>query len=62
MGKNTICLIGSLLFKAVVGNPQYVALKGIGSILFLKNGLNKNCRKKNVKIISEVIIMRYVQL
>jgi hypothetical protein len=38
-----------------------VLLKGIGSILFLKNGLKKCCRK-NEKIISEVIIMRYVQL
>jgi hypothetical protein len=37
-------------------------IKGIGSILFLKNGLKKNFAEKTIKIISEVIIMRYVQL
>jgi hypothetical protein len=37
-------------------------LKGIGSILFLKNGLEKNFADKIIKIISEVTIMRYVQL
>jgi hypothetical protein len=36
-------------------------IKGIGSILFLKNGLKK-FSEKTVKIIFEVIIMRYVQL
>jgi hypothetical protein len=35
--------------------------KGIGSILFLKNGLKTICRK-TIKITSEVIIMRYVQM
>jgi hypothetical protein len=35
--------------------------KGIGSILFLKNRQKKNA-EKIIKIISEVIIMRYVQL
>jgi hypothetical protein len=39
----------------------YAHRKGIGSILFLKNGLKKFCRK-TIKIILEVIIMRYVQL
>jgi hypothetical protein len=34
-------------------------LKGIGSILFLKNGLKK-IEEKAIKIISEEIIMRYV--
>jgi hypothetical protein len=37
-------------------------VKGIGSILFLKNGLKKKFAEKIIKIISEVIIMRYVQL
>jgi hypothetical protein len=44
-------------------NPFQVAkqnLKGIGSILFLKNGLKKKIAEKTIKIISEVIIMRYV--
>jgi hypothetical protein len=36
--------------------------KGIGPILFLKNGLKKKLHKKTIKIISEVIIIRYVQL
>jgi hypothetical protein len=35
--------------------------KGIGSILFLNNGLKKSA-EKTIKIIPEVIIMRYVQL
>jgi hypothetical protein len=38
-----------------------VIFKGIDSILFLKNGLTKICRK-TMKIISEEIIMRYEQL
>jgi hypothetical protein len=38
-------------------------VKGIGSISFLKNRLKKEIAEKNpVKITSEVIIMRYVQL
>jgi hypothetical protein len=37
-------------------------IKGIGSILFLKNGLKKKIAEKTIKIISEVIILRYVQL
>jgi hypothetical protein len=37
--------------------------KGIGFILFLKNGLKKNLQIKTIKkIFSEVIIMRYVEL
>jgi hypothetical protein len=36
-------------------------IKGIGSILFLKNGLKK-IAEKTIKIISEVKIMRFVQL
>jgi hypothetical protein len=36
-------------------------LKGKGSILFLKNGLKK-IAQKTIKIILEVIIMRYEQL
>jgi hypothetical protein len=36
-------------------------LKGIRCILFLKNGLEKKMAEKNIEIISEVIIMRYVQ-
>jgi hypothetical protein len=34
---------------------------GKGSILFLQNGL-KNLQKKTIKIITAVIIMRYIQL
>jgi hypothetical protein len=37
------------------------SLKGIGSILFLKNGLKK-IAEKTIKFISEVIIIRCVQL
>jgi hypothetical protein len=36
-------------------------LKGIGSILVLKNGLKK-IAEKTIKIISEVIIMRYMHV
>jgi hypothetical protein len=39
---------------------MYSYIKGIGSILFLKNGLKK-IAEKTIKIISEEIIMRYVQ-
>jgi hypothetical protein len=43
--------------------PHIVKIKGIGSILFLKNGWIKISRKKKtIKIILEVIIMRYAQL
>jgi hypothetical protein len=45
----------------LTGIAKCFRLKGIGSILFLKNGLKKFCRK-NYKIISEEIIMGYVQL
>jgi hypothetical protein len=41
---------------------QHNMVKGIGSIVFLKNGLKKILQKKTIKIISEEIIMRYVQL
>jgi hypothetical protein len=40
---------------------QRVDIKGIVSILFLKNGM-KTFAEKTTKIISEEIIMRYVQL
>jgi hypothetical protein len=36
--------------------------KGIGSILYLKSGLKTYLQKKNYKIISEVMIMRYVHI
>jgi hypothetical protein len=49
-----------LVEKIGVGWNYY--LKGIGSILFLKNGLKKKLQKKTLQTISEVIIMRYVQL
>jgi hypothetical protein len=35
--------------------------RGVGSVLFLKIGVNKK-PEKTIKIISEVIIMRYVQM
>jgi hypothetical protein len=39
-------------------------LKGFqfATIIFLKNGLNKFGRKKPIKIISEAVLMTYVQL
>jgi hypothetical protein len=40
-------------------STSFVTVKGIGSILFLKNGLKK-FEEKTIKIISEVTIMRYV--
>jgi hypothetical protein len=36
-----------------------VYLKGLGSIFFLKNSLEKNA-EKTIKIISEAMIMMYV--
>jgi hypothetical protein len=54
----TWCKIKFLLLYACNNNKKN--LKGIASILFLTNGLGKKCRKKTLKIILEVIIMRYV--
>jgi hypothetical protein len=48
-------------FHTQDGSYDLRHIKGTGSILFLKNGLKKFCRK-NYKIISEEIIMRYKQL
>jgi hypothetical protein len=46
------------------GKLSKINLKGIhvGSILFFKNGLKKKFAQKAIKIISEEIIMSYVQL
>jgi hypothetical protein len=57
----TIKKIPSILkYKLVIYIWDIV--KGIGSILYLKNGSEKKMQKKTIKIISEVIIMRYLQL
>jgi hypothetical protein len=45
----------------VISLQKHYFVKSMGSILFLKNGFKK-LAEKTIKIISEVIIMRYVQL
>jgi hypothetical protein len=65
VGLNSIHLwtrkTSELGFTEVKKPYDKIYLKGIGSILFLKNSLKKNA-ENTIKIISEVIIMRYVQL
>jgi hypothetical protein len=55
-------LTSYFLFSCKNEKMKINGFKGIGSILFLKKWFENKIAEKTIKIISEVIIMRYVQL